>query len=137
MRFQTVSLDGPRRPVIPVFVESNSGSRLIVDGLVDTGSDLTLLPERVAIKLGFDISQAAELPLKTGVGVSGSYRECEVILEIRWEGESLRWRTQVGIYPGQMRYCLLGTKGFFEFFDLNYSARQQLFELRLATALPQ
>jgi len=123
--------------VIPVFVESNSGSRLIVDGLVDTGSDLTLLPERVAIKLGFDISQAAELPLKTGVGISGSYRECEVVLEIRWEEESLRWRTQVGIYPGQMRYCLLGNKGFFEFFDLNYSVRQQIFELRLATALPQ
>lgn len=137
MRFQTVSLDGPRRPLIPVFVESDSGQRLIVDGLVDTGSDLTLFPERVAVKLGLDLTQSTELPLRTGVGINGSHRECEVVLELRWEGEAHRWRTRVGIYPGQMRYCLLGTKGFFEYFDLNYSARQQVFELRLATDLPQ
>lgn len=137
MQFQTVSLDGPRRPLIPVFVESDSGQRLIVDGLVDTGSDLTLFPERVAVKLGLDLSQSVELPLRTGVGINGSHRECEVVLELRWGREVHRWRTKVGIYPGQMRYCLLGTKGFFDFFDLNYSASRQAFEIRLAKELPQ
>ena len=137
MQFRTVSLDGPRRPLIPIFVESDSGKRLIVDGLVDTGSDLTLFPERVAVTLGLDVSQSADLPLRTGVGINGSHRECEVILELRWEGHAHRWRTRVGIYPGQMRYCLLGTKGFFEFFDLNYSASRQLFELNLAKELPR
>ena len=130
MQFSTIALNGLRRPLLPMTVLSDSGRRLIVDALVDSGSDITLLPARIASELGIDLSTAEEAPLSTGLGIMGKYRRCDVQLELRWNGEVHRWRASVGFFPAPMRYSLLGTKGFFEFFDFQYRAANHAFELQ-------
>lgn len=129
MQFHTIALNGLHRPLLPMTVFSQTGQRLIVDALVDTGSDITLLPARIATELGIDLTTADEALLSTGLGVMGKYRRCDIQLELRWDGEVHRWQASVGFFPAPMRYSLLGTKGFFEFFDVQYRAAKRLIDV--------
>lgn len=123
MRFPTMEVDGIRRPVVPVIVESLSGEKLIVDALIDTGSDITLLPEAFAAALNIDLSEAPEQSLSSALGTIATYRSEDVFLELRRSpSETLRWRATVGFLSRQMVYSILGTKGFFEFFAIAYDA---------------
>ncbi|MGE4001395.1 MAG: aspartyl protease family protein [Planctomycetaceae bacterium] len=123
-------MDSIRRPIIPVIIESPAGRRLIVDALVDTGSDITLFPEDVASNLGIDLTESPARPLSSALGVIADYRSAEVVLELRrGTSELFRWRTSVGFLSRQMVYSIVGTKGFFEFFALRYDASAGQLEL--------
>ena len=115
-----MATDGLHRPIIPVLIESPSGQRLVVDALVDTGSDITLFPDSLARSLSIDLTGHPEHPVNSALGVAVTYSESEVALELRRApGESFRWRATVGFLTRPMIYGILGTKGFFEFFRLN------------------
>lgn len=123
MQFPTMEVDGIRRPVIPIIVESSTGRKLIVDALVDTGSDITLFPEAVATALQIDLSESPPLPLSSALGVIAHYRSANVMLELRRGTEEiLYWPATAGFLSRPMVYSILGTKGFFEHFGLEYHA---------------
>jgi predicted aspartyl protease len=50
---------GVTRPVIAVIVAGPSGKR-IIDGLLDTGSDRTILPQRLAQAIGVQLPDAPD-----------------------------------------------------------------------------
>ena len=129
MQFPTLAKDLVRRPIVPVRLVGPNGRWSTIDALIDTGSDVTLFPERLAERLGVDLSDVAEIPLTSALGTIATYRAVELTLELRRFPETLRWQGVVGFLPRQMTYGLLGTRGFFEFFDLQYSARRQISEI--------
>ena len=137
MQFPTMAIDGLHRPIIPLLVESAAGHQLIVDALVDTGSDITVFPEAVAQALGIDLTEAAQRSVSSALGVVGIYREAEVTLELRRVlDEVYRWKATVGFLPRSMAYSMLGTTGFFEFFALKYDAPQHMLEIEPFKPLP-
>ncbi|MGH7126957.1 MAG: hypothetical protein ACREIV_00200 [Planctomycetaceae bacterium] len=71
------------RPIIPVLIESAAGKQLLLDALVDTGSDITLFPEAVAGALGLDLTSSPQRPLSSALGAVGNYGESQVALELR------------------------------------------------------
>jgi len=129
--------DGLHRPIIPVLIESPGGKRLVVDALIDTGSDITIFPDAFAEALDINLTSRPERPVNSALGVIATYRESEVLLELRRAPDEIfQWKTIVGFLPRRMAYSILGTKGFFEFFSLNYDARQQSLEIQPHDSLP-
>lgn len=136
MRFQTMATNGLRRPIIPLIVESPAGVRLMVDALVDTGADRTLLPVELAKKLRIDLMSLPTASLGSALGSTASFTPFMLTCELRRAPEVLRWRAEVGFLAHAMTFCILGTKGFFEFFHLNYHWQQDFVDLEPSGTLP-
>lgn len=129
MRFPTTEFRGQRRPLVAIHVIAPNGKQLLVDALLDTGSDRTLFTPATAELLQLDISHVPETPICSALGTVDSYRALPLTLELRRDGNVLRWTTNVGFVKRRLAYCILGTQGFFEFFRFHYDAAQRVFEL--------
>lgn len=136
MRFPTTSTKGQWRPIVPICVHAPNGKQLFVDALIDTGADMTLLTPAAAELFQLDLDQLPETPITSALGTVDAYRTVSLTLELRRPPEVLRWRTNVGFVRRRLTYCILGTRGFFEFFRLSYDARQREFELFPHEPLP-
>jgi hypothetical protein len=136
MRFPTLVHGGIRRPIVSVCVEAAPGNHIATDALVDMGADVTLLPQSVARDLGIDLTGAAEYRVTSPLGPGSKYRASVVVLELRRPHEVFRWRTTVGFVPRAMAYGILGTRGFFEFFNVRYHASEHWLDIDPAGPLP-
>lgn len=136
MKFPTLIRQTLRRPIIAVTIHGPSGLSLLTDALVDTGSDVTLFSSDVARRLKIDLTSLPALPVMTAVGPVASYQPFELTLELRRQPDVVRWTGQAGFLPRPMSLGILGTKGFFELFDLSYSARSHLVEIVACDPLP-
>ena len=128
MLFPTVARQSIHRPLVALHVHS-TGRSTLTDALIDTGADISIFPKFVADRLRLDLTGLPEVSVNAPLGGGGSYRLYAVELELRRAGQVLRWKTSVGFTEHEMSYAFLGTKGFFEFFDLAYSARRQTIEI--------
>ena len=137
MRFPTTVREAIYRPIVMLHVASPSGRFVNVDALVDTGADVSLLPNSMASKLGVLLPTMPEFSIGSPIGSTTTYRLAEVCLELRRPPEILRWRTSVGFVDRKLPYAILGTRGFFEFFRLSYDASQYTFDLDPVGVLPQ
>ena len=126
---------GLRRPVIAVMVHGPSGRRLI-DGLLDTGSDRTILPEREARILGVTLPAEPDGIIQTAGGVAIAYRLADVILEIRTTIRSARWKTSVAFAQEPLSILHLGTRGFLEFFHATFRGPESQIVLDPQPSLP-
>src|SRR5205823_10123717 len=84
------------RPVIPVRVRGPRGSQVVL-ALVDTGSDVTVLPAFLLERIGAEVDAAAQAQFR-GVGgqlVTAHYSQVELALE-QAEGASV-WPATVEI----------------------------------------
>ena len=132
MRFPTLIRQAIRRPIIAVTIHGPQGLSLQTDALIDTGSDVTLFSSDVARRLRIDLTGIPALPVMTAVGPVANYQPAELTLEIRRPPDSVRWIAQAGFLPRPMSLGILGTKGFFEDFDLDYSARNHRIEIAVS-----
>lgn len=129
MQFPTLTRQNLQRPIIAVNVHGPHGLSLQTDALIDTGSDVTLFSSDLAERLQIELTGIPFVPVITAVGPASAYQPAEVTLEVRRQPEVIRWTTRVGFLARPMSFGILGTKGFFEFFDLSYSARNHSFEI--------
>ena len=136
MQFPTLIRQNVRRPIIAVTIHGPHGLSLQTDALIDTGSDVTLFSCDVAHRLKIDLTGISSLPVMTAVGPVATYQPFELTLEIRRPPDVIRWTGRAGFLPRPMSLGILGTKGFFEFFDLNYSARIHRVEIAACDPLP-
>jgi hypothetical protein len=126
-----VPLDGRlERPQPPVGVTliGPSGTWLL-SALVDTGSDDTLFPEKVADLIGVDLERA---PVGTGAGVgAGSVpvRYAQVTLRIADQRERREWRGWVGFTSANIRLPILGFAGFLQYFTASFHGDREEVEL--------
>ena len=139
MRFPTMPVaDGVHRPMIPLTLQSATGQRVVVDALIDTGADVSLISETTARALGLVIDSLsyAQREIRSPLGSTARLRTCELVLELRQRPTIHRWTTIVGVLPRHLDYAILGTRGFFEFFNLNYSAPAALVDVNPDGVLP-
>jgi hypothetical protein len=104
--------------------------------LVDSGADDTILPESTARHLGIDLTNA---PQGDSAVVGGQVLSCRyalVRLSISDGVERYEWETLVGFLPARMRWPLLGLTGFFQFFEVTFSADRQAIEILPMSAFP-
>jgi hypothetical protein len=102
---------------------------MVLEGLLDTGSDDTVLPIFVATQIGLDLS-AAPLGSVSGVGmVAAPLRLAEVTLRIASNTEQREWRAWVAFTSARLRRSLLGYAGFLQFFTATF--RGDLEEVKL------
>jgi hypothetical protein len=113
MKFPYAFLFGSRdRPIVPVLMQG-TGLRRLIRGLVDSGSDVTLLPYRLALDLGVALGPPRQIGTATGQAVT--YRAGQVILELRSETETYRWTAEVGFTAAQLSVPVFGDQGFLQF----------------------
>jgi hypothetical protein len=114
-----------RRPEIPVTIEEPAGSATYA-GMVDSGSDNTILPRSIADLLGIEVERASgpaaiafggrRIPLLAG----------EAILHLSRDGESLRWKAPVCFFEfpqDDEESVLLGHAGFLEYFTATFDGK--------------
>ena len=136
MQFPTTLRRGSYRPLIAVKLLADDGRYILIDALIDTGADVSLFPQNLAEQLGFDMSRPPDGMVSAAVGGECSYRLRDITLELRRSPDVVCWKTSVGFVDRTMSYAILGTRGFFEFFDMNYSARSHRVEIAACDPLP-
>jgi hypothetical protein len=109
------------RPVLAARFIGPAGTQLI-DGLLDTGSDDTVLEDWVAALIGADLTQA----VRRDIGLVGRVQPVRVnyvSLKIRiTDGahEVYEWPAVIGFTPAKLRFPLLGYAGFLQFFNADF-----------------
>lgn len=126
---------GISRPIIAVAMEGPAGRRL-VDGLVDTGSDRTIFPEREAAAIGIRLGANPDASIRTAGGVSIAYRLADVTLELRGAGSVLRWKTSIAFADDRLTVVHLGYRGFLEYFHCTFQGPERMVLLDPRPSLP-
>jgi hypothetical protein len=109
------------RPIIATRVIGATGTQLI-DGLLDTGSDDTVLEEWVAALLGVDLTHSTRRDIGL-VGRVQPARVNHVAVRLRITDGSLEtyeWPAVIGFTPTKLRYPLFGYAGFLQFFNADF-----------------
>ncbi len=109
------------RPITAVRVTGPRGDQTR-DGLLDSGADATLFPERAAIRIGIDLTGAVEQDIElVGRPAPLRCRYASMQLTIT-DGlrETYEWTAVVGFTASPIRYSILGHGGVLEFFDVEF-----------------
>jgi hypothetical protein len=106
---------GITRPIIAVLIEGPGGTRLL-DALVDSGCDRTIIPQREAKALGIQLPLTADGSIKTAGGLVIEYRLADAVFELRSAGAMVRWKTAVAFAADPLSLIHLGTRGFLQYF---------------------
>ncbi len=124
------------RPIVAVVLVGTNGKRRLLDGLLDTGADRTFFPIREAQAVGLTLSSVPDGTVKTAGGISIPYYLSEATLELRGDGNAVRWRTQVAFAPEPMCIIHLGTRGFLEYFHTTFRGPERTIMLQPTASLP-
>jgi hypothetical protein len=123
------------RPVVSVTVIGPSDTRA-KDALLDTGSDDTLFPDKLAEKLGVDLSSA---PTILGSGIGGQpvrVRYAQVHLRLTTPSEVREWPAWVGFTSATMTLPILGFAGCLQFFTSRFHGDTEVVELEVNGLYP-
>jgi predicted aspartyl protease len=113
------------RPEIPVTVIGPTG-KATYSGLVDTGSDNTILPKSVAHQLGIALVPAAGPPATVFGGHRVQLLVGDVTLELEADTEVARWQTQIYFFDfahEEDETVILGHMGFLDYFTATFDGK--------------
>ncbi|MBI3619476.1 hypothetical protein HY213_05595 [Candidatus Peregrinibacteria bacterium] len=123
------------RPTLPMTLECGSVQIPVIDALVDTGADQTVLPLSFAVAFGFrfDLNHDGEKCHGAGGGhfrVFASPKPIHFILE--QEGSrTIRW-TGSACFTLHQPTILLGHKGCLEYLDIGFHGKKKILEVHQA-----
>ncbi len=122
------------RPLIRVSVIGPKNT-LPMEGRLDTGSDDTVLPERLAGLIGVDLSNAPIGQSRTANMASVTVRYAQITLRMTDGVERREWPAWVGFTPAIHR-PLLGFAGFLQFFTAAFRGDREEVELTVNSLYP-
>lgn len=125
------------RPEIPVTVIGPNGEGTYL-GLVDTGSDNTILPKSVADRLGIPLVSAGA-PATVFGGHHVPLMLGEVTMQLESDGEVLRWPAELHFFDfanEEDETVLLGHSGFLDYFTATFDGKQGMLTLIPNDELP-
>lgn len=107
--------------------------------MIDTGSDITLLPGVIAEDLGIDLAAAQESTVR-GVGDQPiDTRDCHLVLELSDGSLAYRWEAEVSLVIdkcAESHLALLGHRGCLDYFSASFDADTYSVELLPAKRYP-
>lgn len=123
------------RPIIPFRVLGSTGGAVFY-GLVDTGSDETVLPRALAELIGVAIVPGSSAIMVTASGeITVGYGH--VTFELGKGRSRYRWTATVGIIDQPWEEAVLGHAGFLQYFDVSFLGdRKQVRFKRNQLSLP-
>ena len=124
------------RPILPVLI-TGPLTFALRDGLLDSGADDTVFPDRVAKQIGVDLGKAIPHPVSlAGRGIL-LCRFAPARLRITdGRQETYEWQAVIGFAPIALRYALLGHAGFLQYFDAEFRGADREVVLTPNPALP-
>ena len=126
------------RPEIPITVGGPKGEAIQI-GLVDTGSDNTILPKSVADELGISLRPTSGPPSNVFGGHRVQLLIGDVHLTLKAGNGSLSWRTQVyffGFASTEDETVILGHSGFLDYFTATFDGKYGVLTLTPNDELP-
>jgi hypothetical protein len=127
-----------RRPEIDVTIMGPAGLARCI-GLVDTGSDQTILPRSVADELGILLAPAEGPPAVAFGGHRVQLLIGDAILTLTAGGESLAWKAPICFFDFPVtkdETVILGHAGFLEFFTATFDGKHETLMLVPNDELP-
>ncbi len=124
------------RPLLPVIIHSTAAAWL-VEGLLDPGSDLTLLPLQWAARLGVDyqsLSPGGAVTSATGELVP--WRTWQLDFDVRRDMERICWRADVAVTTDKITRPHWGFKGFLQYFRAEFDGPNLVVTLTPGANLP-
>jgi hypothetical protein len=125
------------RPEISLVIRGPLGERLLT-GLVDTGSDYTVLPASVAAAFGISLREEPGISAKSFGGLELHLLVGDVQLTIEQGGESVSWPESVCFFDfGKNRQtAVLGHAGFLDYFTATFDGLNSMLTLIPNELLP-
>lgn len=106
-------------PVIPLAVIGPSNTRL-VEGKLDTGADDTVFSERLAARIGVDLTNAPRGEFRGANAGLIPVRYARVTMRLARNGERREWSAWVAFTAAPIRQAPLGFGGFLQFFAATF-----------------
>ncbi len=121
------------RPTIPITFEYNKISIPVIDALVDTGADQTLLPLQFALEFGFKFNLHKDGEVWSGAGggkfrVFPSPKPIHFIIPAQKGFRAMEWDGDVFFTINQPT-ILLGHRGCLENLNLTFKGKQKVLEI--------
>jgi predicted aspartyl protease len=114
------------RPEIPITLMGPKG-RVPTFGLVDTGSDITILPKRLADLLGILLLPSSEVQATVFGGAAVAMDVGEVTIRLEKDGEVRQWTDSVCFFDmaGDLsdQVAVLGHAGFLDYFTATFDGK--------------
>jgi hypothetical protein len=123
------------RPFLPIAVIGPSNTSA-VDGFLDTGADETVFSERLAARIGLDLSNAPVGQATTATRTSAPVRYAQVNLRLTDGKEQREWPAWVEFTPAKLQSPLLGFAGFLQFFTATFRGDREEIELTTNSLYP-
>jgi hypothetical protein len=123
------------RPLLPIAVIGPTNTSA-VDGYLDTGADDTVFSERLATRIGLDLTNAPQGQLTTATLTKAPVRYAQVSLRITDGKEQREWPAWVGFTPTRLQSPLLGFAGFLPFFTASFHGDREVVELTVNRLYP-
>jgi hypothetical protein len=123
--------DRPQPLLTAAVIGPSTGVTVPQLGLLDTGSDDTVFPERLAAQIGVDLTNA---PTGGASGVGSGkalLRYAEVVLRLSDGREHRQWTARVGFTSAPLRRPLFGFAGFLQFFSATFHGDREEVELTI------
>jgi hypothetical protein len=123
------------RPILPIAVVGPTNTSA-VDGYLDTGSDDTVFSERLAARIGLDLTNAPVSRLTTATLSHAPVRYAQVTLRVTDGKEQREWPAWMGFTPAKLQSPLLGFAGFLQFFTATFRGDREEVELTVNNLYP-
>ena len=120
------------RPSLPVILRLGAAF-LPIRGIIDSGSDLTILPISVARFFKLNVSKMHREVIQAVGGNNVLLYQCNLRLEHIVSSRGFRdmsWKCPIYFSESQS-FALLGQKGFFDHLDVNLSWRRKEIEITM------
>lgn len=122
------------RPIVTVSVIGPSNTAA-ADGRLDTGADDTIFSERLAARIGLDLTNAPLGQATTATLANVPVRYSQVSLRLTDGKEQREWRAWVG-FSSAIHRPLFGFAGFLQFFTATLHGDREKVELTVNNLYP-